>query len=109
MGKPAATDRRRLKALSHSLTLDLVIFSPTHEKAVEAQHLLSTWLGTRGLRLSDEKTHIRHLCEGFNFLGFNIRHYPVPNSSRSGYKLLIKLMCQHLSGQKISLVFKACS
>src|SRR5919109_4174797 len=33
---------------------DLVIFSPTHEKAVEAQHLLSTWLGTRGLRLSDE-------------------------------------------------------
>jgi RNA-directed DNA polymerase len=45
---------------------DLVIFSPTHEKAVEAQHLLSTWLGTRGLRLSGEKTHIRHLREGFN-------------------------------------------
>src|SRR5207248_7703896 len=69
---------------------DLVIFSPTHEKAVEAQHLLSTWLGTRGLRLSGEKTHIRYLREGFNFLGFNIRHYPTPNSSRSGYKLLIK-------------------
>jgi Reverse transcriptase (RNA-dependent DNA polymerase) len=43
---------------------DLVIFSPTHEKAVEAQHLLSTWLGTRGLRLSGEKTHIRHLRNG---------------------------------------------
>jgi RNA-directed DNA polymerase len=42
------------------------------------------------LRLSGEKTHIRHLREGFNFLGFNIRHYPTPNSSRSGYKLLIK-------------------
>ena len=69
---------------------DLVVFSPTHEKAVEAQHILSTWLGTRGLRLSGEKTHIRHLREGFNFLGFNIRHYPTPNSSRSGYKLLIK-------------------
>jgi RNA-directed DNA polymerase len=40
--------------------------------------------------LSDEKTHIRHLREGFNFLAFNIRHYPAPNSSRSGYKLLIK-------------------
>ena len=24
----------------------------------------------RGLRLSDEKTHIRHLREGFNFLAF---------------------------------------
>ena len=67
-----------------------MVFSPTHEKAVEAQHLLSTWLGTRGLRLSGEKTHIRHLREGFNFLGFNVRHYPTPNSSRSGYKLLIK-------------------
>src|SRR4029450_4443312 len=69
---------------------DLVVFSPTYDKAVEAQDLLSTWLGTRGLRLSGEKTHIRHLREGFNFLGFNIRHYPTPNSSRSGYKLLIK-------------------
>src|SRR5262247_2268810 len=69
---------------------DLVVFSPTHEQAVAAQDLLSTWLGTRGLRLSGEKTHIRHLQEGFNFLGFNIRHYPTPNSSRSGYKLLIK-------------------
>ncbi len=69
---------------------DLVVFSPTYEQAVEAQRLLSTWLGTRGLRLSGEKTHLRHLREGFNFLGFNIRHYPTPNSSRSGYKLLIK-------------------
>jgi RNA-directed DNA polymerase len=69
---------------------DLVIFSPTHEKAVEAQHLLSTWLGTRGLRLSGEKTPIRHLREGCNVLGFNMRHYPTPNSSRSGYKLWIK-------------------
>jgi RNA-directed DNA polymerase len=35
--------------------------------------------------MSDEKTHIRHLPDGFDFLAFNIRHYPVPNSSRSGY------------------------
>jgi RNA-directed DNA polymerase len=33
---------------------------------------------------------MRHLTEGFDFLGFNIRHYPAPQSSRSGYKLLIK-------------------
>ncbi len=32
-----------------------------------------------------------HLArEGFDFLGFNIRHYPAPNTARSGYKLLIK-------------------
>lgn len=53
---------------------DLVVFSPTQEKAIEAQGILSTWLGTCGLRLSGEKTHIRHLREGFNFLGFTIRH-----------------------------------
>jgi RNA-directed DNA polymerase len=40
--------------------------------------------------LADEKTHIRHLHDGFNFLAFNIRHYPAPNSSRSGDKLLTK-------------------
>ena len=69
---------------------DFAVFCPTQEKAVEAREILSRWLGVQGLRLSDEKTHIRHLCEGFNFLSFNIRHYPAPNSSRSGYKLLIK-------------------
>lgn len=69
---------------------DLAVFSPTQEAAVEAKRRLSAWLGTRGLRLSDEKTHIRHLREGFNFLVFTIRHYPTPQSSRSGYKLLIK-------------------
>jgi RNA-directed DNA polymerase len=69
---------------------DLAVFCPTQEAAIAAQQVLATWLGTRGLRLSDEKTHIRHLREGFNFLGFTIRHYPTPKSSRSGHKLLIK-------------------
>lgn len=67
MGKPAATDRPRLPSLSHSFTLDLVVFSLTHDKAIEARHLLSTWLGTRGLRLSGEKTHIRHLNTSDSF------------------------------------------
>jgi hypothetical protein len=40
--------------------------------------------------LSEEIPHIRRCTEGFDFLGFNIRHYPAPQSSRSGYKLLIK-------------------
>ena len=68
---------------------DFAVFCPTQEQASEARSLLATWLKARGLQLSDEKTHIRHLQEGFNFLGFAIRHYPAPNSSRRGYKLLI--------------------
>jgi RNA-directed DNA polymerase len=69
---------------------DLVVFSPTPAEAVEGQRRLSAWLGTRGWRWSDEKTHIRHLREGFNFLGFTIRHYPTPQRSRSRYTLLLK-------------------
>ena len=69
---------------------DLAVFCPTQDDAVKAKARLAEWLGARGLQLSEEKTHLRHLTEGFNFLGFNIRHYPVPKSSRSGYKLLIK-------------------
>lgn len=30
-----------------------------------------------------------HLTEGFDFLGFTIRHYPAPKTTKSGYKLLI--------------------
>ena len=33
------------------------------------------FLGTRGLRLSEEKTHITHIGNGFDFLGFNVRKY----------------------------------
>ncbi len=36
---------------------------------------LNSFLATRGLTLSDEKTHITHIDEGFDFLGFNVRKY----------------------------------
>jgi RNA-directed DNA polymerase len=69
---------------------DLAVLCPTQEKAIEAREILNQWLSLRGMRLSDEKTQIRHLRDGFDFLAFNIRHYSAPNSSRSGFKLLIK-------------------
>ncbi len=54
------------------------------------QKILVEWLKERGLALSEEKTRIVHLTEGFDFLGFNIRHYPAPLTSQTGWKLLIK-------------------
>lgn len=68
---------------------DFVIFAETREDAETAQSDIARWLADRGLELSQEKTRIRHLEEGFNFLGFNVRQYPVSNT-RTGYKLLIK-------------------
>jgi RNA-directed DNA polymerase len=70
---------------------DFVVFCETKEDAIEVKdHILPPWLAERGLTLSPEKTRIVHLTEGFDFLSHNIRHYPCPQTSRSGYKLLIK-------------------
>ena len=68
---------------------EVAIFCPTHAEAMEAKTLLAPWLAPRGVRWSEAKTHIRHRTEGFDCLGFHIRHSPAPNSARSGYKLLI--------------------
>ena len=68
---------------------DFVILTETHEDAEAAQKEIAQWLSRRGLELSKEKTRILNLTEGFNFLGFNVRQYPVGNT-KTGYKLLIK-------------------
>jgi len=68
---------------------DFVVFCETREDADEAKQTLQQWLKLRGLTLSEEKTNIVHLTEGFDFLGFNVRLYKTPNT-RTGYKLLIK-------------------
>lgn len=43
---------------------------------------ISSFLSRRGLTLSEEKTHLTHIDDGFDFLGQNVRKY--------GGKLLIK-------------------
>jgi RNA-directed DNA polymerase len=68
---------------------DFVVFCETQEDAEQAKQTLSTWLATRGLTLSTEKTRVVHLSEGFDFLGFNIRHYK-STLTKSGWKVLIK-------------------
>ena len=69
---------------------DFVCFCESRQDAEQVQKILVEWLKERGLTLSEEKTRIVHLTEGFDFLGFNIRHYPAPQTSRTGWKLLIK-------------------
>jgi RNA-directed DNA polymerase len=48
------------------------------------------WLAERGLALSEAKTRIVHLTEGFDFLGFQVKLYRCPQTTRTGYKLLIR-------------------
>lgn len=68
---------------------DLVVFCESKEDTEKAKLVLNEWLDKKGLKLSEEKTKIVHLSEGFDFLGFNIRHYAV-SDTKTGWKLLIK-------------------
>ena len=43
--------------------------------ADKVKPLVSNFLAVRGLSLSEEKTRISHIDDGFDFLGFNIRKY----------------------------------
>jgi RNA-directed DNA polymerase len=70
---------------------DFVVFCASKEDAERVRdEMLPPWLGERGLALSADKTRIVHLTEGFDFLGFNVRHYHAPRTARTGLKLLIR-------------------
>jgi RNA-directed DNA polymerase len=70
---------------------DLVILCETQAEALHVRdHILPAWLAPRGLPLSPAKTRVVHLREGFDFLGCNVRHYPTPQTTRTGWKWLIK-------------------
>jgi RNA-directed DNA polymerase len=86
---------------------DFVVFCESRQAAEQTQIDLQRFLGLRGLRLSEEKTRIVHLSEGFDFLGFNIRHYR-SGTTRTGWKLLIKPAKKSVSAfrQKLQQTFK---
>lgn len=55
---------------------DFVVVCKTKEDAEKIYDKLKPYLEARGLELSEEKTRIVNISEGFNFLGFNIRMFP---------------------------------
>src|SRR3989449_11574367 len=73
MGKPAATARPCLRSLSHSFTLDCVVLcNGTKAEAHAMKKELGEFLSTMGLTLSEEKTKVTHITEGFDFLGYRV-------------------------------------
>ena len=84
---------------------DFVIFHENLHEIKTCQRIISDWLSLIGLELNQDKTKIVHtlkehegLQPGFNFLGFNVRQYPVGKyksgknnrGEKLGYKTLIK-------------------
>lgn len=61
---------------------DFIVTARDKNSLEVAQNLIQAWMSKRGLELSSEKTVITSMEDGFDFLGFNSRHY--------GGKLLIK-------------------
>ena len=62
---------------------DLVVCCHSRQQAEQVKARLAAWLAPRGLAFNEAKTRIVRLDEGFEFLGFHLRRYPVG-------KLLIK-------------------
>jgi RNA-directed DNA polymerase len=62
---------------------DMIAFCHSQGQADQVKARLAEWLKPRGLVFNEDKTKIGHLTQGFEFLGFHIRHYP-------NGKLLIK-------------------
>lgn len=56
----------------------------------QVRPLVTTFLATRGLRLSAEKTVITHIRDGFDFLGQNFRKYGGDPATPGSGKLLIQ-------------------
>lgn len=81
---------------------DFVVLNSNKEVIVDAKRITKQWLAERGLELKTSKTKITHSSEGFDFLGFNIRHYhdnydhfmcknrSLESSKLKDFKLLIK-------------------
>lgn len=54
---------------------DFIVTADRRDILEDIKHMLTEFLGERGLTLSEEKTLITHISEGFDFLGFNVRKY----------------------------------
>lgn len=83
---------------------DFVVFCMSEAKATQALERIKKWLAERGLELSEEKTRIAHITQGFDFLGFNIRQYP---SKVKRLKSILLIRPSKKSQQKIRDKIKA--
>ena len=67
--------RKRCKVNFVRYADDLIVTADSEKTAHDIKDLLKTFLKERGLELSDDKTVITNITEGFSFLGWNFRKY----------------------------------
>ena len=74
---------------------DFIVTADKRKTLEDIKHMLTGFLEKRGLMLSEEKTLITHISEGFDFLGFNVRKYNgtliIKPSKKSQKRFTVKL------------------
>lgn len=66
-------DRKKVNFLRYAD--DFIVTADSYETAQDIAELIIPFLKERGLELSEEKTLISHIDNGFDFLGWNFRKY----------------------------------
>ena len=97
-GRYLSLERKRRSLHLIRYADDFVCIHEDLEVVLKCQEIIAEWLEKLGLSLKPSKTRLTHTLKshqgsspGFDFLGFNIRQYPVGKyHSRRGYKTLIK-------------------
>jgi RNA-directed DNA polymerase len=80
---------------------DFVVVCHTRQDAIEIKARLARWLEPRGLAFNDDKTNVVSLCEGFDFLGFNVRRYgnrPLIKPSKAAVRRIRQRLRKELRG-----------
>lgn len=74
---------------------DFIVTANSRETLIEIKEALTEFMGERGLRLSEEKTVITNIKDGFDFLGWNFRKFKgkllVQPSAKSKKRITEKL------------------
>lgn len=75
MNRYPKKDKRSFKVNLVRYADDFIITAVSEDIAKEVKALITDFLTERGLELSDEKTIITNINNGFDFLGWNFRKY----------------------------------
>lgn len=110
--KFGATKALRLKVNVVRYADDFVISGSSKEILEnEIKPWIENFLAVRGLKLSEEKTHIVHIDQGFDFLGWNFRKYqgkllikPSKKNVQTFYRKVKEIISKHKTVKQMDLI-----
>ncbi|TDX32930.1 RNA-directed DNA polymerase [Modicisalibacter xianhensis] len=90
---------------------DWLVTGDSKETVETARQLIRDFLAVRGLELSQQKTRVTHICEGFDFLGWTFRKFdndwrmvPSKSSRKRLYAKVREVVRKHRTSKQVSLI-----